>query len=199
MSYCPTGKNRLWEDEVKMVCFTEEEPTVFKKNFKFGDYAIGFNKDKIISYGGNPAFYITENNENHAVSIARFSERISEKLKDKDLFENLDEEIINYDILESLLAIRGCFQEVRYKHRQDAISINSNQREWRIGYHLLKNKSVADNHPGSSCIEKENGKLVRYLNFTQKDVMCLIVPKDMKEDIRCLVSSLGSHVQIFEL
>ena len=199
MSFCPIGVKRLWENEIKMVCFTEEDPKIFNKQFDFGTYAIGFDREKIIEYGGNPVFYISQENENHVIQLKYHVEKISERLKDRELFKNLDGEIINDDFLESLLAVQGCFQEVRYKERKDIKYINSNQKEWRIGYHLLKNKSVMDDFPGSSCLVKEGDKLVRYLNFSISDIKCLIGKREKIQEVKNIGLDLGIDVEIIKL
>jgi hypothetical protein len=182
LSYCPNYVSEGYDPESAMVCFTDIPLWHAKENCKiFGRFGIGFNKNKMIEYGANPALYTTGKHFQRIRKLADLLARMEDLEKDREW----EEESKSYDFTEDETV---AFQEVTYY-----------QREWRLTFRsLLFSGGNKTQEPGMSCFYTKDAKSYSNVKFCKDDVEYIVVPLKYWLKGRKLSKSMGCKLRVYE-
>ncbi len=182
LSFCPIHNSAIEDCKIMMVCFTDIPLSLSEEHCNtFGKFGIAFNKNRMIGYGANPVFYLTDKNNNRLKEVYNFLTKALDKERDREFLEGSENFDYSTEQIYSLLEIFGFTQEYYSNTIEKEFYY---EREWRINCQTLKIVS-GQNEPESGQakmlgITQKNG-----MKFDLSDIDFMIVPNSFY-DKACL-------------
>lgn len=201
LSYCPTYIQEKYKPEAAMVCFTDI-PLRFAKEHceKFGKVGIGFNKERMIKYGANPALYTTSAHFSRIRKLADLLARMEDLEKDREWKKELEPYSFNADETIAFQEVTDFLQEYSYGNNDNSDYVTYYQREWRLTFRSLPFAGDTKPHePGMSCFYIRDGKSYGIFKFSQKDVEFIVVPLRYWCSGRKLAKIMHCKLKIYEV
>lgn len=201
LSYCPNYVNENYKPESAMVCFTDI-PLKFAKEHcsKFGKFGIGFNKDKMIEYGANPALYTTGKHFNRIKKLADLLYRMEDLEKDREWKEDMEPYLFTEDETVAFQEVTDFLQEYSYKNNDHSDYVTYYQREWRLTFRSLPFAGETNPHnPGMSCFYIRDGKSYSIFKFSPEDVEFIVVPFKFWREGKKLANKMNCKLKIYEI
>lgn len=181
-----------------MTCLTDMPLERSREHsLKFGKCAVGFNLEKLKSYGANPVFYATEKHYEHIRHLTSLVDRMKNMEKDREWKNDFEPYQFTEDETVSLMILSGLLQE--YTHKRDDQRNQHKQREWRIIFDALP--FAGDNtyqSPGMSCFKIVNKNSVRFMNFDPHDIEYIVVPRSQQAEGTALAEQIDKPCKILE-
>jgi hypothetical protein len=178
LSYCPKYVHQEYKPKSEMVCFTDI-PLRFAKEHcaKFGKFGIGFNKQKMIDYGANPALYTTVKHFDRIKKLADLLARIEDLEKDREWKQDIEPYSFTEDETIAFQEVTDFLQEYSYKNNDFSDYVTYYQREWRLTFRSLTFADGKKSHePGMSCFDNTDTNNYSLFKFNKEDVEYIVVP-----------------------
>lgn len=182
-----------------MTCLTDMPLAQCKVHAaKFGRCAVGFNLQKLKSYGANPVFYATEEHYDRIRHLSTLVDRMRDLEKDREWKEDFEPYQFIEDETLSLMVLSGLLQE--YSYKREGHRNQHKQREWRIIFDALPfaggNTYQA---PGMSCFQiVEGNKSIRFMRFDENDIEYIVVPESLRKNGEDLGHRISKPCKILE-
>lgn len=201
LSYCPNYVHEEYKPESAMVCFTDI-PLRFAKEHcsMFGKFGIGFNKQRMIGYGANPALYTTGKHFDRIKKLADLLARMEDLEKDREWREEENQYPFSTDETLAFQEITDFLQEYSYKNNDFADYTTYYQREWRLTFRSLPFSGGAKMHDaGTNCFYIRDGKSYSIFKFANEDVEFIVVPLRYWLRGKKLAKKMGCKLKIYEI
>jgi hypothetical protein len=200
LSYCPNYVSEGYEPKSAMVCFTDIPLWHAKENCKiFGRFGIGFNKNKMIEYGANPALYTTGKHFQRIRKLADLLARMEDLEKDRECKEESESYNFTEDETVAFQEVTDFLQEYSYKDNDYSDYVTYYQREWRLTFRsLLFAGGNKTQEPGMSCFYIRDAKSYSNVKFCKDDVEYIVVPLKYWLKGRKLSKSMGCKLRVYE-
>lgn len=201
LSYCPNYVQEEYKPESAMVCFTDIPLRYAKEHCaKFGKFGIGFNKERMIEYGANPALYTTGLHFDRIRKLSDLLARMEDLEKDREWKDPVEPFSFTEDETVAFQEVTDFLQEYSYKNNDSCDYVTYYQREWRLTFRSLPFAGGTKPHePGMSCFYIRGGKSYNIFKFDQNDVEFIVVPLRHLKDGRKLSKKMNCKLKIYEL
>ncbi|TMO66712.1 hypothetical protein CWC18_02760 [Pseudoalteromonas aurantia] len=178
LSYCPNYVHDDYKPEEAMVCFTDIPLKYAREHCsKFGKFGIGFNKNKMIQYGANPALYTTGQHFDRIKKLGELLARMEDLEKDREWKEDLEPYSFTEDETLAFQEVTDLLQEYSYKNKDQSDYVTYYQREWRLTFRSLPFAGGSKPHEaGMSCFYVRDNKRYSIFKFNNEDVEFIVVP-----------------------
>jgi hypothetical protein len=167
---------------------------------KFGKFGIGFNKQKMIGYGANPALYTTAQHFGRIKRLAELLARMEDLEKDREWKQDVESYPFTEDETVAFQEVTDFLQEYSYKNNDLSDYVTYYQREWRLTFRSLPFAGGTRPHePGMSCFYIRNGKSYSIFKFSDEDVEYIVVPIRYWWRGRKLANKMNCKLKIYEI
>lgn len=200
LSYCPNYVSDDYKPESAMVCFTDI-PLMHAKEHcsKFGKFGIGFNKNKMIEYGANPALYTTRKHFDRIKKLANLLAKMEDLEKDRSWKSDLEPYSFTEEETIALQEVTDFLQEYAHRNKDDSDYVTYYQREWRLTFRSLPFAGGSKPlEPGTTSFYTKYDKTYSIFKFSPEDVESIIVPSQYKEEGRKLATKMNCKLKIYE-
>lgn len=201
LSYCPNYVSEEYKPESAMVCFTDIPLWHAKEHCKvFGKFGIGFNKQRLIEYGANPALYTTRQHFERIKKLANLLARMEDLEKDREWKEEVEPYNFTEEETLSFQEVTDFLQEYSYKNNDYSDYVTYYQREWRLTFRSLPFAGGTKvQAPGMSSFYIRNGKSYSNVKFCKSDIEYIVVPFGYWWEGKKLAKHMGCKLKIYEL
>ena len=200
LSYCPNYVSDEYEPKSSRVCFTDIPLWHAKEHCKvFGRFGIGFNKERMIEYGANPALYTTGKHFKRIKNLANLLAKMEDLEKDREWKEDLESYSFTEDETIAFQEVTDFLQEYSHKNKDHSDYVTYYQREWRLTFRSLPFAGGTKiQEPGMSCFYIRDGKNYSNVKFCKDDVEYIIVPFKYWLEGRKIAKKIMCKLRIYE-